>query len=302
MHGSLISSVSLDGGLQKYLRQINAFPLLSPEEEVSLANKWIKNKDISAAHTLVTSHLRLVTKIAVGFKGYGLPIMEMISEGNIGLMHAVKKFNPGKGCRFSTYAMWWVKAAIQEYILRSWSLVKIATTNTQKKLFFGLRKIQRAVREVLAKDQVGKSDEIKAVASAANVSEKEVLNMDSRLLQADSSLNDLAGGHGSNNEWQDLLEEPQDNQEVLHFKRKHDEHRRKLLLQAINALNDREKQIIMRRRLQEQPDTLHKLSRKYGVSPERIRQIEVKTLQKIKKYFEVNNNWSPYVFQGRSLY
>ena len=288
MHNSLAFPVSLDGSLQKYLCQINAFPFLSPKEEASLANRWIENKDISAAHTLVTSHLRLVAKIAMGFKGYGLPIMEMISEGNIGLMHAVKKFNSDKGCRFSTYAMWWVKAAIQEYILRSWSLVKIATTNAQKKLFFSLRKIQRAVREALAKDQVGEADEIKAVASAANVSEKEVLNMNSRLLQADFSLNDLAGGHGSNNEWQDLLEEPQDNQEELYFKRRCHELRRKLLFKAINVLNDREKEIIMCRRLQEQPDTLNKLSKKYGVSPERIRQIEAKTFQKIKKYFEVN--------------
>ncbi|GFZ81890.1 RNA polymerase sigma factor RpoH [Rickettsiales bacterium] len=288
MHSSLVSPVSLDGGLQKYLSQINVFPLLAPEEEARLANRWIANKDISAAHTLVTSHLRLVAKIAMGFKGYGLPIMEMISEGNIGLMHAVKKFDPDKGCRFSTYAMWWIKAEIQEYILRSWSLVKIATTSAQRKLFFSLRKIQRIVREALAKDQISEANETKAVASAADVSEKEVLNMDSRLLQTDFSLNDLAGGPESNNEWQDLLEEPQDNQEVLYFKKRHDEYRRKLLFGAINTLNDRERKIIMCRRLQEQPDTLEKLSKKYRVSPERIRQIEAKTLQKIKKYFEAN--------------
>lgn len=272
-----------ESGLAEYIDKINKFPYLSQEEEQTLANEWVNHANIKAAHTLVTSHLRLVVKIAHGFKGYGLPLTELISEGNIGLMQAVKKFDPDKGFRLSTYAIWWIKAAIQEYVLHSWSMVKIGTTAAQKKLFFGLRKIKKKLQKI---DQTQMdSHQISEIASMLDVSEQDVIEMDSRLSQADQSLNAImVGSDGNEEEMIDKLASSDCNQEQLVLANNEREYKRHLLSLALKSLNEREQDIILQRRLNEPPATLDDLSQKYQVSRERIRQIEERALEKMHQY------------------
>lgn len=272
--------LSADLGLAAYLDKINKFPYLEQEEEYMLAKRWSEVGDISAAHRLVTSHLRLVVKIANGFRGYGLPFVELISEGNIGLMQAVKKFDPEKGFRLATYAMWWIKAAIQEYVLHSWSLVKIGTTAAQKKLFFNLRRIKNSLNKL---DNSNLSrEEVKSIANELEVSEQDVVEMDARLSFSDQSLNDpVYNSDESNYELIDVLEESAPNQEVVlaetqDFSRKH-----KLFLSAMEKLTEREREIITARKLQENPATLDDLSNIYNISRERIRQIETRAMEKL---------------------
>ena len=272
---------SPEHGLGRYLQEIKKFPMLEREEEFILAKKWVDNGDSQAAHKMVTSHLRLAAKIAMGYRGYGLPTSEIVSEANVGLMQAVKKFDPDKGFRLSTYAMWWIRASIQEYVLRSWSLVKMGTTSAQKKLFFNLRK---------AKNRIGALEEgdlrdhnVAKIAKDLNVTEKEVVSMNRRLTGGDASLNArvMTEGEGAA-EWQDWLEDETANQAANYEEKNELDNRRELLTEALTILNDREKDIILKRKLQEPPLTLEELSNLYDVSRERIRQIEFRAFEKLQ--------------------
>ena len=270
-----------ENSLNAYLVNIKKFKLLTWEEEVKLAKKWRENNDLEAAHLMVTSHLRLVAKLAMGYKGYGLPLCELISEGNIGLMQAVKKFDPAKGFRLATYAMWWIRAAMQEYILRSWSLVKMGTTAAQKKLFFNLRRIKGEIEAVEEGDL--KSEHVKIIANRLDVQEKEVVDMNRRLACQDHSLNAVLKNETSV-EWQDCLVDEKENQENAVIRKQEFSLRSEKLSQALTKLNEREKKILIDRRLSETPKTLEELSSQYNVSRERIRQIEARAIEKIKMF------------------
>ena len=268
------------GGLSIYLSQIKKFPMLDAEEEYMLAKNWKEHGNLQSAHKLVTSHLRLVAKIAMGYRGYGLPVNELISEGNIGLMQAVKKFDPDKGFRLATYAMWWIKASIQEYVLRSWSLVKMGTTTAQKKLFFNLKKLKNQI----APNQEGdlKSEQVDEISKRLDVDSEEVINMNRRMMGQEKSLNDPIKS-GESDEWQDwLVDERLDQELVISQKQEYDD-KKELLGEAMKILNERETEIINARRLSENPKTLEELSKKYKISRERIRQIETKAFEKLQK-------------------
>ena len=268
------------GGLSLYLAQIKKFPMLDAEEEYMLAKNWKENGNLQSAHKLVTSHLRLVAKIAMGYRGYGLPVNELISEGNIGLMQAVKKFDPDKGFRLATYAMWWIKASIQEYVLRSWSLVKMGTTTAQKKLFFNLKKLKNQI----APGQEGdlKDEQVNEISKRLDVDSKEVVNMNRRMMGQEKSLNDPIKS-GETDEWQDWLVDDSLDQELIVSQKQEYDDKKELLRDAMKILNDREKEIINSRRLSENPKTLEELSKKYRISRERIRQIETKAFEKLQK-------------------
>ena len=278
---SNLPAPSPEHGLSRYLQQIRKFPMLESEEEFMLAKRWVDNEDTDAAHKLVTSHLRLAAKIAMGYRGYGLPQSEIISEANVGLMQAVKKFDPDKGFRLATYAMWWIRASIQEYVLRSWSLVKMGTTSAQKKLFFNLRK---------AKNRIGAFEEgdlrpenKRQIASELNVEESEVESMNRRMAGADASLNAVISVDGENSsQWQDWLEDENADQAADYAEKEEFDSRKELLLEALGILNDREKDILSRRRLSESVSTLEELSLKYNISRERVRQLEVRAFEKLQ--------------------
>ena len=272
--------LSNEGGLGLYLEQIKKFPMLDSEEEYMLAKNWKTTGNIKSAEKLVTSHLRLVAKIAMGYKGYGLPLNEMISEGNVGLMQAVKKFEPEKGFRLATYAMWWIKASIQEYILRSWSLVKIGTTTAQKKLFFNLKKLKNQIAPKAEGDL--KDEHVKNIASRLNVKEEEVVSMNRRLSGKEHSLNSPIGEDGD--EWQDWLIDKDMDQELKFSQQEEMNQRKELLQDSVKILNEREKDILYSRRLAEEPKTLENLSKKFKISRERIRQIENKAFEKLQKH------------------
>lgn len=272
---------SPEQGLNRYLQEIRNFPMLEPEEEYMLAKRWVDHEDRDAAHKLVTSHLRLASKIAMGYRGYGLPQAEVISEANVGLMQAVKRFDPEKGFRLSTYAMWWIRAAIQEFILRSWSLVKLGTTSAQKKLFFNLRKAKSRIGAL--EDGDLKPENVKKIAHDLNVSEDEVISMNRRLSGGDASLNATVGSDADTvTQWQDWLEDEDADQAADYAETNELETRRAMLTEAMDVLNDREKDIIKQRRLDEPAVTLEELSGQYDVSRERIRQIEVRAFEKLQ--------------------
>jgi RNA polymerase sigma-32 factor len=272
---------SPEQGLNRYMQEIRKFPLLEPEEEYMLAKRWVDHQDTEAAHKMVTSHLRLAAKIAMGYRGYGLPQAEVISEANVGLMQAVKRFDPEKGFRLATYAMWWIRASIQEYILRSWSLVKLGTTSAQKKLFFNLRKAKAKVGALEEGDL--RPENVAQIAKDLSVTEDEVIDMNRRLSGSDASLNATVGSDGDGStQWQDWLEDEDSDQAEAYEAKDELDARRALLAQALSVLNDREKDVLMQRRLSEEPVTLEELSESYGVSRERIRQIEVRAFEKLQ--------------------
>ena len=275
-----LPSLSNEGGLSAYLSQIKKFPMLAAEEEYMLAKNWRTTGNIKSAEKLVTSHLRLVAKIAMGYRGYGLPVNEMISEGNVGLMQAVKKFNPEKGFRLATYAMWWIKASIQEYIMRSWSLVKIGTTTAQKKLFFNLKKVKNQIAPKSEGDL--KDEDVTEIANKLAVSKDEVVSMNRRLSGKEMSLNSPIGEGGD--EWQDWIEDKGLDHELKFAQREEMKQKKNLLTDSIKILNDREKEIIYARKLNDNPTTLEDLSKKYKISRERVRQIENKAFEKLQKY------------------
>ena len=275
-----LPALSNEGGLSAYLSQIKKFPMLAAEEEYMLAKNWRTTGNIKSAEKLVTSHLRLVAKIAMGYRGYGLPVNEMISEGNVGLMQAVKKFKPEKGFRLATYAMWWIKASIQEYIMRSWSLVKIGTTTAQKKLFFNLKKIKKQIAPKSEGDL--KDEHVTEIANKLAVSKDEVVSMNRRLSGKEFSLNSPIGESGD--EWQDWLEDKELDHELKFAQQEEMKQRKNLLTDSIKILNDREKEIIYARRLNDEPTTLEDLSKKYKISRERVRQIENKAFEKLQKH------------------
>jgi len=276
----MLPRVGSEGGLSRYLEEIRKFPMLQPDEEFMLAKRWREHGDTEAAHRLVTSHLRLVAKIAMGYRGYGLPVSELISEGNVGMMQAVKRFDPDRGFRLATYAMWWIRAAIQEYILHSWSLVKMGTTAAQKKLFFNLRKIKGQLKALEEGDL--SPEHVKKIASDLNVPEVDVVNMNRRLRAPDHSLNAPLRVEGEG-EWQDWLVDESPSQEVALAEREELSKRRKLLTEAMTQLNERERHILTERRLRDDPTTLEDLSQQYGISRERVRQIEVRAFDKLQK-------------------
>ena len=277
-----LPALTPEGGLNRYMQEIRKFPMLEPEQEYMLAKAWVEREDTGAAHKLVTSHLRLAAKIAMGYRGYGLPQAEVVSEANVGLMQAVKKFDPEKGFRLATYAMWWIRASIQEYVLRSWSMVKMGTTSGQKKLFFNLRK---------AKSRIGAYDEgdmrpeqVSKIATDLGVTETEVVSMNRRMSGGDASLNVVVGGDGeSSTQWQDWLQDDSADQAGDYEKNDELSVRSEMLMEAMSVLNDREKDIILKRRLQDKPSTLEALSSTYEVSRERIRQIEVRAFEKLQE-------------------
>jgi|TARA_B110000444_G_scaffold223357_1_gene225905 RNA polymerase sigma-32 factor len=277
-----LPALTPEGGLNRYMQEIRKFPMLEPEQEYMLAKAWVEREDTGAAHKLVTSHLRLAAKIAMGYRGYGLPQAEVVSEANVGLMQAVKKFDPEKGFRLATYAMWWIRASIQEYVLRSWSMVKMGTTSGQKKLFFNLRK---------AKSRIGAYDEgdmrpeqVSKIATDLGVTETEVVSMNRRMSGGDASLNVVVGNDGeSSTQWQDWLQDDKADQAGDYEKNDELSVRSEMLTEAMSVLNDREKDIILQRRLQDKPSTLEALSSTYEVSRERIRQIEVRAFEKLQE-------------------
>jgi RNA polymerase sigma-32 factor len=276
-----LSLVSPDNNLGRYLDHIKKFPMLEAGEEYLLAKDWLEKQDTKAAHKLVTSHLRLVAKIAMGYRGYGLPIADLIAEGNIGMMHAVKKFDPEKGFRLATYAMWWIKAAIQEFVLRSWSQVKIGTTASQKKLFFNLRKIKGKINALEDSDLT--PNQVNHIAETLNVPKDDVVSMNRRMLGGDHSLNaQINRQDGEEAEWQDMLTDERDNQETQYVNHQEKQIRNKMMLEALDYLKPREKDIIIKRRLTENPKTLEDLSQEYKVSRERIRQIETRAFEKLQ--------------------
>ncbi|SEL10883.1 RNA polymerase, sigma 32 subunit, RpoH [Roseovarius azorensis] len=271
-----------EGGLNRYMQEIRKFPLLEPEEEYMLAKRWVEEQDTEAAHRMVTSHLRLAAKIAMGYRGYGLPQAEVISEANVGLMQAVKRFDPERGFRLATYAMWWIRASIQEYILRSWSLVKLGTTSAQKKLFFNLRKAKSKIGALEEGDL--HPDAVKKIAHDLSVTEDEVISMNRRMSGADASLNATVGAEGEGSmQWQDWLEDEDADQAGDYERRDELDARRELLAQAMDVLNERERDILTQRRLSDEAITLEDLSAEYDVSRERIRQIEVRAFEKLQK-------------------
>ncbi|WP_208354118.1 RNA polymerase sigma factor RpoH [Pseudaestuariivita rosea] len=279
---SNLPAPSPEQGLNRYLQEIRKFPMLEPEEEYMLAKRWVEDEDTGAAHKMVTSHLRLAAKIAMGYRGYGLPQSEVISEANVGLMQAVKRFDPEKGFRLATYAMWWIRASIQEYILRSWSLVKLGTTSAQKKLFFNLRKAKAKIGAL--EDGDLRPENVAKIAKDLNVTEAEVVSMNRRLSGGDASLNAMVGSDGeSATQWQDWLEDEDADQAGDYAERDELETRRALLADAMSVLNDRERDILTQRRLQDEVVTLEELSTQYDVSRERIRQIEVRAFEKLQK-------------------
>lgn len=276
---------SPEQGLNRYMQEIRRFPMLEPEEEFMLAKRWVDHQDTAAAHKLVTSHLRLAAKIAMGYRGYGLPQAEVISEANVGLMQAVKRFDPDRGFRLATYAMWWIRASIQEYILRSWSLVKLGTTSAQKKLFFNLRKAKTKIGAL--EDGDLRPENVARIARELNVSETEVVDMNRRLSGSDSSLNATVGSEDGSSSWQDWLEDEDADQADNYAERDEFELRHALLLEAMDALNPREREILTERRLSEVPVTLEYLSQRHDVSRERIRQIEVRAFEKLQARMRV---------------
>ncbi|MFN3226953.1 MAG: RNA polymerase sigma factor RpoH [Hyphomicrobiales bacterium] len=280
MAQSVSTLPSIDGGLSGYLTEIRKFPMLEPDEEFMLAKRFVEHQDANAAHKLVTSHLRLVAKIAMGYRGYGLPIGEVVSEGNVGLMQAVKRFDPDKGFRLATYAMWWIKASIQEYILRSWSLVKMGTTANQKRLFFNLRKVKGKISALEEGDL--KPEQVAEIANRLNVSEDEVISMNRRL-GGDTSLNATVRQDSESLEWQDWLVDDSDSQEVMLIDSEEKDNRRAMLRESLDVLNDRERRIFEMRRLSDDPMTLEELSQEFGVSRERVRQIEVRAFEKVQE-------------------
>ena len=272
---------SPEQGLNRYMQEIRKFPLLEPEQEYMLAKRWVDHQDSSAAHQMVTSHLRLAAKLAMGYRGYGLPQAEVISEANVGLMQAVKRFDPEKGFRLATYAMWWIRASIQEYILRSWSLVKLGTTSAQKKLFFNLRKAKAKVGALEEGDL--RPENVARIATDLNVTEAEVIDMNRRLSGSDASLNATVGSDGEGTtQWQDWLEDEDSDQAADYEARDELDARRAMLVQAMSVLNERERDVLMQRRLADEPVTLEQLSEAYKVSRERIRQIEVRAFEKLQ--------------------
>ncbi|MCC5967010.1 MAG: RNA polymerase sigma factor RpoH [Natronohydrobacter sp.] len=271
---------SPEQGLNRYMQEIRRFPMLEPEEEFMLAKRWVDHQDTDAAHRLVTSHLRLAAKIAMGYRGYGLPQAEVISEANVGLMQAVKRFDPDKGFRLATYAMWWIRASIQEYILRSWSLVKLGTTSAQKKLFFNLRKAKSKLGALEDGDM--RPENVARIARDLNVTEDEVISMNRRLAGSDSSLNATMGSEEGASSWQDWLEDEDADQAADYAERDEFELRRELLMEAMDVLNERERDVLTQRRLSDEPVTLEDLSQRYDVSRERIRQIEVRAFEKLQ--------------------
>jgi RNA polymerase sigma-32 factor len=272
--------ISSEGNLSRYLQEIRKFPMLEPQQEFMLAKSWREHGDTEAAHKLVTSHLRLVAKIAMGYRGYGLPLSELISEGNVGMMQAVKRFDPDRGFRLATYAMWWIRAAIQEYILHSWSLVKMGTTAAQKKLFFNLRKLKGQMQAI---DEGDLSPEhVTQIATKLDVPEQDVISMNRRLASPDHSLNAPLRAD-SEGEWQDWLVDEQETQEISLAEREELGKRRALLKSAMTNLNERERHILTERRLKDEPTTLEDLSQHYGISRERVRQIEVRAFEKLQK-------------------
>jgi RNA polymerase sigma-32 factor len=275
-----LPSVAAHGGLTRYLEEIRQFPMLEPQQEYMLAKSWREHDDRDAAHQLVTSHLRLVARIAMGYRGYGLPIGEVVSEGNVGLMQAVKRFDPDKGFRLATYAMWWIRAAIQEYILRSWSLVKMGTTAAQKKLFFNLRKMKGQMRALEEGDL--RPEQVKRIATQLGVTNEDVISMNRRLA-GDSSLNAPVRNDAESGEWQDWLVDDTMDQETALAESEEKEQRHVLLTDALKELNERERRVFEARRLVEDPLTLEELSSEFGVSRERIRQIEVRAFEKVQK-------------------
>jgi RNA polymerase sigma-32 factor len=279
-HNIVAPVPNLDSGLALYLNELRRFPMLEPQQEFMLAKSWREHGDRDAAHQLVTSHLRLVAKIAMGYRGYGLPISEVISEGNVGLMQAVKRFEPDKGFRLATYAMWWIKAAIQEYILRSWSLVKMGTTANQKKLFFNLRKAKSKISALEEGDM--RPDQVKLIAKRLGVTEQDVVDMNRRL-GGDASLNAPIREDGDSGEWQDWLVDDSTSQESRLAESEQSDNRHKALGEALSVLNDRERRIFEARRLADEPSSLEELADEYGVSRERIRQIEVHAFEKVQK-------------------
>jgi len=271
-----------EGGLNRYMQEIRKFPLLEPEEEYMLAKRWVEEQDTEAAHRMVTSHLRLAAKIAMGYRGYGLPQAEVISEANVGLMQAVKRFDPERGFRLATYAMWWIRASIQEYILRSWSLVKLGTTSAQKKLFFNLRKAKARIGALEEGDL--RPETVKKIAHDLGVTEDEVISMNRRMAGSDASLNATVGSEGEGTmQWQDWLEDEDADQAGAYEEQDELKARRELLAMAMDVLNDRERDILTQRRLSEETVTLEDLSTQYDVSRERIRQIEVRAFEKLQK-------------------
>lgn len=278
-----ISNLDPDSNLSRYLQNIRKFPMLEAEEEYMLAKRWKEQDDQEAAAKMVNSHLRLVAKIAMGYRGYGLPLGEIISEGNVGLMQAVKRFEPEKGFRLATYAMWWIRASIQEYILRSWSLVKIGTTAAQKKLFFNLRRLKGEIKALEEGDL--KRENLEKISTTLDVSEEDVINMNRRMSGRDASLNTPLKTD-TETEWQDWLVDESDNQETTLANHEEMNERRKVLRKAMGILNEREQNILTARRLSENPQTLEELSQKHGISRERVRQIEARAFEKIQKFIQ----------------
>jgi len=280
MASTSVIPIAPEGNLSRYLQEIRRFPMLSPEEELALARRWKEEGDEKAAHKLVTSHLRLVAKIAMGYRGYGLPVGELISEGNVGMMQAVKRFDPDRGFRLATYAMWWIRAAIQEYILHSWSLVKMGTTAAQKKLFFNLRRLKAQMSAL--EDGDLQQEQVAKIARTLQVPEQDVVSMNRRLASPDHSLNAPVRAD-SEGEWQDWLVDEQETQESELAEREDMSNRRALLGEALKGLNERERHILIERRLKDEPTTLEELSQQYGISRERVRQIEVRAFEKLQK-------------------
>ena len=276
---SSVIDVGPESNLSRYLQEIRKFPLLTPEEELSLSRRWKETGDTQAAHRLVTSHLRLVAKIAMGYRGYGLPVNELISEGNIGMMQAVRRFDPEKGFRLATYAMWWIRAAIQEYILHSWSLVKMGTTAAQKKLFFNLRRLKGQMQAIDDGDL--RPEQVNKIARTLGVSEQDVVDMNRRMAAPDHSLNAPMRAD-QDSEWQDRLVDEQHNQEELYAESEEMSGRKALLASALEGLNERERRIFNERRLKDDPSTLEDLAHEYGISRERVRQIEVRAFEKVQ--------------------
>ena len=277
---SSVLNIAPEGNLTRYLQEIRKFPMLSPEEELSLSHAWRDREDMASAHKLVTSHLRLVAKIAMGYRGYGLPVGELISEGNVGMMQAVKRFDPDRGFRLATYAMWWIRAAIQEYILHSWSLVKMGTTAAQKKLFFNLRRLKGQMKAIDDGDL--QPEQVTEIARVLAVPEQDVINMNRRLAAPDHSLN-APVRQDSEGEWQDWLVDEQETQENALADREELTGRKALLTNALKTLNERERDILIERRLKDEPATLEDLSHRYSISRERVRQIEVRAFEKLQK-------------------
>jgi RNA polymerase sigma-32 factor len=277
---SAVINLAPEGNLSRYLQEVRKFPMLSAEEEFALSKQWRDQENVNAAHRLVTSHLRLVAKIAMGYRGYGLPVGELISEGNIGMMHAVKRFDPDRGFRLATYAMWWIRAAIQEYILHSWSLVKIGTTAAQKKLFFNLRRLKGQMQAIDDGDL--KPEQVASIARTLDVPEEDVISMNRRMAGPDHSLNATIR-LDSEGEWQDWLVDDSESQEVTYAEREELTGRKAVLADAMNALGERERHIIVERRLKDNPATLEELAGQYGISRERVRQIEARAFEKLEK-------------------